>query len=117
MQSLKKWFTRLKVSQKLMLISVFFMIPDSIMLYLFITSINENIHFAKLEQVGNEYQRPLEHLLQLVPKHRILARYPSATHAGNELAIEAAQIDAAFDVLQKVDARIGNTLDFTPEGL
>ena len=47
-----KKFHSLKISQKLMLISVFFMLPDSIMLYLFITGINENISFGRLEQTG-----------------------------------------------------------------
>ena len=48
-----KWFHSLKIAHKLALVSVIFMIPDSIMLYLFITSINQNITAARLEQVGN----------------------------------------------------------------
>src|SRR5580692_875187 len=115
MQSLKKWFTRLKVSQKLMLISVFFMLPDSIMLYLFITSINENINFAKLEQVGNRYQRPLERLLELVPQHRLLARAGRSADTRRELAAKEEQIDEAFQALIAVDKKIGRTLQFTPE--
>ena len=75
-----KWFHNLKVAQKLALISFVFVLPDSIMLYLFITSINENIHFAKLEQVGNEYQKPLERLLHLVPQQRLDARRISGRH-------------------------------------
>ena len=71
---LMKWFHNLKVAQKLALISFVFVLPDSIMLYLFITSINETITFARLEQVGNEYQRPLERLLELTPQQRLDAR-------------------------------------------
>ena len=56
-------FQRQKVSHKLMLISIFFIIPDSVLLCLFLSSINENIHFAQWEKYGNEYQRPLEELL------------------------------------------------------
>jgi Amt family ammonium transporter len=111
------WFHKLKVAQKLALISMVFMIPDSIMLYLFITSINENIHFAKLEQIGNEYQRPLERLLQLIPQHRLLARQTPSRAPGDELATAESQIDSAFNALAEVDSRIGATLDFTPEGL
>ncbi|MDP9175924.1 MAG: response regulator [Planctomycetota bacterium] len=107
----------MKVAQKLALISVLFMVPDSIMLYLFITSINENIHFARLEQVGNEYQRPLERLLESVPAHRLTARQAPTSAARGELLTEEARIDSAFTELKKVDARIGRTLDFTPEGL
>src|SRR6185503_1628429 len=69
---MKKWFTGLKVSQKLMLISIFFVMPDCLMLYFFITGINANIRFAQLEKKGNEYQRPLEDLLELIPQHRAL---------------------------------------------
>jgi len=47
---MKRWFARLKVSQKLMLICVFFVMPDSLMLYFFITGIDANIHFAQLEK-------------------------------------------------------------------
>src|SRR5450755_614337 len=99
------------------LISIVFMLPDPLMLYLFITSINENIQFARLEQTGNEYQRPLEQLLELVPQHRMLARHADSDTGIAQLKQQQGAIDAAFDALQKVDARIGLTLDFTPEGL
>jgi signal transduction histidine kinase/DNA-binding response OmpR family regulator len=114
-----KWFHGLRVSQKLMLIGFFFMIPDSIMLYLFITEINANIAVARLEQVGNRYQRPLERLLDLVPRHRLLAREALGgdAEAQGQLAKVAADIDAAFDVLEATDAQIGGDLEFTPEGL
>ena len=49
---MRKWFNNLKVAQKLMLISFFFVMPDSIMLYLFITGINQNIQFARWESIG-----------------------------------------------------------------
>jgi PAS domain S-box-containing protein len=116
---MKKWFNGLKVSQKLALISIFFIMPDSLMLYLFITGINENIQFARMEQKGNAYQRPLEELLELIPQHRSLAqRTLSGELSGRELAVKKqAQIDAAFDALQSVDAHIGTELQFTAEGL
>ena len=64
--------------------------PDSLMLYLFISSINENIRFAQMEKKGNEYQRPLEELLELIPQHRALAQRAFGdvrtmiTHAGDQ---------------------------------
>ncbi len=109
----------LPVSQKLALIGVFFMIPDSIMLYLFVTTINANIGVARLEQVGDEYQRPLARLLDLVPRHRILTREALVgdADARAELPGVAARIDAAFDALVAVDAHLGGRLAFTPDGL
>jgi Amt family ammonium transporter len=112
-----KWFNNLKVAQKLALVSIFFMMPDSIMLYLFITGINENIHFATLEQTGNQYQRPLECLLNLVSQHRLLLNDAAPDRMGRALSINEADIDSTFDRLQQVNAQIGTTLQFTPEEL
>ncbi|MEO8429441.1 MAG: PAS domain-containing protein [Verrucomicrobiota bacterium] len=116
---MKTWFNRLKVSQKLMLISIFFVMPDSLMLYLFITGINETIHFAQLEKKGNDYQRPLEELLELLPQHGLLAQggLDGQAQVGEELSLKQAQIETAFDALEAVDARIGIDLQFTQEGL
>jgi Amt family ammonium transporter len=112
-----KWFHGLKVAQKLALISFVFVIPDSVMLYLFITSINENIQFARLEQVGNEYQRPLEQLLHLVPQQRLEARRLGDKPPPEKFLARAHAIDQAFDAVEEVDGRTGKMLGFTPEGL
>jgi signal transduction histidine kinase len=116
---MRRWFARLKVSQKLMLICIFFVMPDSLMLYFFITGINANIHFAQLEKMGNEYQRPLEELLELIPQHGALALKAIAGEPQfvEQLAKKQAQIDGAFDALEAVDARLGAKLQFTDEGL
>ncbi|HEY2341951.1 MAG TPA: hypothetical protein VGH90_02925, partial [Chthoniobacteraceae bacterium] len=116
---MKKWFNNLKVSQKLTLISIFFVMPDSVMLYLFITGINANIQIARLEKKGNEYQRPLEVLLELIPQHRTLAQgaIGGELRSDDELKRKELQIDAAFDALEAVDGRIGQDLQFTDAGL
>jgi len=116
---MKQWFHNLKVSQKLMLISIFFVMPDSLMLYFFITGINANIEFARQEQKGNRYQRPLEELLEAIPQHLSLAEQVLAggTATEEQLAQKEAQIDKAFDALEAVDAQIGVDLQFTDEGL
>jgi PAS domain S-box-containing protein len=116
---MKRWFQNLRVAHKLMLISVFFVLPDSLMLYLFINAINDNIEFAGMEAKGNEYQRPLEELLKLIPQHRQLAnRMLNDGPAGREdVTRKATEIDAAFHELEEVDARIGADLQFTDEGL
>jgi PAS domain S-box-containing protein len=116
---MRRWFLNLKISQKLALISILFVMPDSVMLYLFITAINANIQFARLEQKGNEYQRPLEDLLELIPQHGQLALRALAGEqsARGELAKSEAQIDRTFDTLESVDARIGSDLEFTDAGL
>jgi len=119
MYKLTNWFRNLKVSEKLGLISIFFIMPDSVMLYLFITGINANLQFASLEKMGNSYQRPLEVLLELIPEHQLLAERALTSRAGAnaDLAKKEEEIDAAFKQLEAVDARIGKDLQFTDEGL
>ena len=116
---MKKWFASLKVSQKLMLISIFFVMPDTLMLYFFITGINANIEFAQLEKKGNEYQRPLEDLLELIPQHRMLAKTAGSgdPEIRAQLEEKQTQIDEAFNALEAVDARLSADLQFTDEGL
>lgn len=108
---MRAWFHNLKVSQKLMLISIFFLMPDSLMLYMFITGINSNIEFAQLEMKGNQYQRPLEILLEQIPTHELSAI------TNEPLADTEQKIDAAFKELARVDAQIGQDLQFTAAGL
>ena len=116
---MRKWFQNLKIAQKLMLISIFFVLPDSVMLYLFITAINDNIDVARLEQKGNQYQRPLEELLEAFPQHQQAAQQMLEGDAAAQprVARIAAQIDASFRSLEAVNARIGEELQFTDEGL
>src|SRR6185503_1275623 len=116
---MKQWFHNLKVSQKLALISIFFLMPDSLMLYFLITGINANIEFARQEERGNRYQRPLEELLEYFPEHLSLIRREETGDrtATVQLAQKQAQIDKAFEALEAVDAQIGADLQFTDEGL
>ncbi|MDB5337108.1 MAG: sensor signal transduction histidine kinase [Planctomycetaceae bacterium] len=116
---MRNWFKNLKVSQKLFLISIFFVMPDSLMLYLFITGINENIHFAEMEKKGTEYQTPLEELLMLIPQHSLLVNgtAPGSPPDKKEFTRLQSAIDKAFTSLEAVNARIGADLQFTDEGL
>lgn len=114
---MRQWFAGLKIQQKLMFVCVFFVMPDALMLYFFITSINANIQFAQLEKKGDAYQRPLESLLELIPQHAALAAIGSTPVARQQLAMKQAQIDAAFGELEAVNRRIGADLQFTDEGL
>lgn len=114
-----RFFHRLKVSQKLGMISVLFMIPDTVLLCLFLISINTFIRFAELEKQGNQYQRPLETLLEEIPKHDLALHALRLTpaSAGSQLDESEARIDAAFAALEKVNAELGEELQFTQEGL
>jgi len=110
-----QFFHRLRISQKLTLISILFMIPDSVLLCLFLLSINDNIHFARWEKLGNQYQRPLEALMQLLPEHLLAASALPANRA--DLAKLESRIDRTVAELESLDAKIGADLQFTDEGL
>ncbi len=96
-----------------MLISVLFMIPDTVLLSLFLFSINANIRFATWEKYGNEYQAPLEELLELIPEHAIRG----SGRSDPETRTLEGRIDHALEKLSEVNDRLGPNLQFTPEGL
>ena len=111
-------FNRLKVPQKLGLLSIFFILPNVLMLYFFITGIGTSIEFARMEMKGIEYQIPLEEMLGLLPQHGRLTQ--TATHrqaAGREVIEKQGQIEAALRAIETADARVGRELQFTDEGL
>lgn len=113
-----RFFHRLKVSQKLMLISILFMIPDSVLLCLFLISINANIQFARLEEYGNEYQRPLEDLLEALPNHYLIPLLGSESRSkAVDLQAQEERIDRALLKLEAEDSRLGVILQFTDSGL
>ena len=110
-----KFFQRINISHKLLAISLAFSLPIAVLLYLAVTSINANIRFASLEVMGNQYQRPLEKLLDHVGKHQLLARHTKEGDSGldGELRSEATSIDDSFQALELIDREIGVDLQFT----
>ena len=103
-------FRNLRVSRRLILISVFYTLPIGVLAFLMIKGINANIQFARWETYGNEYQRPLMTLLHLVPQHQL------AMQTGEKAQATALQpgIDQAFASLAAVQAKLGQDLGFTP---
>ena len=123
---------RVRVWHKLMLISLSFLLPIAVMFWLIVSSLNERIDFARVEQAGNEYQAALEGLLELVPQHQMdclslsegVGQASSLTVHGaggagtvTDLSALETQIDEAFASLESVDARLGARLQFTEDGL
>src|SRR4051812_16270703 len=108
-----------RISHKLLLISLTYSLPIAVMLYLIITGINKDINFARMETLGNQYQHPLEQLLESIGRHQILAHEVLGANpaAHPQLAAEQEKIDKAFTALETVDRQIGAELQFTPEAL
>ncbi len=95
------------------LLATFIAVPlTAIIVWLIVVGINETIAFAKWETFGNAYQRPLEQLLDAIPRRYFAAR----THPEEVKAIDA-EIDQAFSDLAAVQEKFGSALQVTPAGL
>jgi methyl-accepting chemotaxis protein len=107
---------RLTVSQRQLLITVAFTLPLGTMVTLI--DLGKDITFARHELDGNAYQRRLVAAFQAVSDHQRLtdaaSRTPAAA-ADRQAARERG--DAAFAALQQIDAAVGASLQFTPDGL
>jgi methyl-accepting chemotaxis protein len=114
-----KAFRSLKLGTKIVLTIGAFVIPLVVLTISTIKAYNKDINFGQYEKYGNEYQRPLQELLDAVPSHklaahRVLSGEPRARADADALQ---ARVDRAFELLESTDARLGKTLQFTDEGL
>src|SRR5438477_4165690 len=118
-QAVMKRLQRLPLWRQIALVCSLFMLPVVTGIYFTIAGFNKDIDIASLEQAGNRYQRPLEELLDELPKHRQVARrYMSAQKSVTpEMTAAQAQVDKAFEAWQAVDRDLGEALQFTQEGL
>ncbi len=109
------FFGKMKISTKIVLSSIFFLVPMGIMLVISLSGIKYDIRFSTLEVYGNRYQRPLESLLQRVQDYWLYA----GDEEGNITLLGSLnnEIEAAFDKLDDVQSSIGEDLQFTEEGL
>ena len=110
----------LTITHRLILVSLIVSLPlVAITVFLVVTAVNKDINFGRWEKMGNEYQRPLERLLDLLPQHDALVRHALAHDAAADArrAVIASQIDAAFTALFDAQKQFGIALQFTPAGL
>lgn len=110
---------RVTVSHKLTIISLAFSFPIAVLLYFYVSTINANILFGSLEEMGNKYQRPLEQLLNELGRHQLLSMRQKDGQAGLEAQLQSTSnaIDKAFIALEVVDKSLGTDLQFTDAGL
>ena len=93
----------IKLSAKLTSIGIAFVLPLGVLLYISVSNINSQISFSSLETQGNSFQRPLEKLLEYLPK----ATQPDGQR----------QTDQAFAELGAANRLYGADLQFTADGL
>ncbi|HTL52747.1 MAG TPA: hypothetical protein VL860_09250, partial [Planctomycetota bacterium] len=115
------WFTHKSVRTKMLMLSAAFVLPITVLFLLLMRETSKSIDFALHEKAGNQYQRPLEDLLDLLPRHQWAAQAclnnPTDPKSQAELLAIETQIAAAFQNLNVVHARLGEELEFTPEVL
>ncbi|MCX7422177.1 MAG: methyl-accepting chemotaxis protein [Planctomycetia bacterium] len=112
-------FRNTRIAHKLLLISLSFALPIAVLLYFTVVGINKDIHFATLELHGNDFQRPLEDLLQATLLHQAAAQRALGGEAKQEGQLHNLQtrFDQALQKLDAVNRRYGLELQFTDEGL
>ena len=108
---MKNPLNHVRISLRLLCISAAFSLPIGVLLFLMVKGVNENIHFARWETYGDEYQRPLMALLDELPQHQL-----AAGNATRQAELQG-RINAAFADLASVQARLGVQLGFTAEEL
>jgi signal transduction histidine kinase/DNA-binding response OmpR family regulator len=104
---------RLKYPQKFALISVLFITPLAVVMYLLITEINERSEFARKEMKGNQYLRPLRALQDDVGDCRFLARSfaEGAITVRPDLVHKQTEIDEDFLALDQLEQEHGASLN------
>ncbi len=107
------------VSGRLVLLCFVYAVPfTALVLFVLIQGVNSYINFAEQELRGNEYQKPLEALLEKVSEHNILTqRSFNDSSAASSARTLRDDIDATLIRLQNVQDKIGEVLEFTDEGL
>ena len=115
MKTVTTLIDRVPISRRLLVIGAAFTLPIAPMLLLLASSVNGDIRTAELEMQGDEYQRPLEQLLAGLTEHAFISAVPNGNVAARTQVEQ--RVDAEFDALADVDRRIGEALQFTPDGL
>jgi signal transduction histidine kinase/DNA-binding response OmpR family regulator len=103
---------RLKYPQKFALISLLFALPLALVMYFFVSEINERIEFSQKEFEGDKYLRPLRRLLEDAAHSQMRAHDYTTQGPSHrpELIRKQADIDAAFQALDAVERELGATL-------
>ncbi|MFM7830697.1 MAG: hypothetical protein ACKPJD_02860, partial [Planctomycetaceae bacterium] len=79
-----KILDNLKLSKKLILICVIFMLPTAVLLVRSVMEINKSIQFTEAEVKGNSFLRPLNELMESISEHRDLLVRKSQGQKGME---------------------------------
>jgi hypothetical protein len=106
--------SRAKLWQNIVVVILVGVVPMvAITLGVITISINKDISFGKWETCGIVYQRPLESLLDAVPRYNDACK----RNDGGDIQAVAQEIDTAFVSLDAAQKQLGGKLQFTDAGL
>ncbi len=96
----------------MLIISIAFITPLLISIYLLVSEALISIRFAQKELMGVEYIVPLRQLIQHFPEHRGMSNaYLSGNKSFKEkILAKRQQLSSDFDLIEKIDQRIGKQL-------
>jgi len=116
---MRTFLPKLKISHKLFLNSLAFIVPIALLLYFTISGIHDDILFSRKEILGNSIQQPLNDLLNLLPKHQLFALFSKEgkQDAASQLSSIAQQIESALTALNDRVKYDGSSLQIDPAGL
>jgi len=105
--------------KRLILTNVVFTIPICVLTYQMYNAQTVNIDFSVQERRGNLYQRPLEEILEHLSLHRLYSQRAlnGDKNSDSHLRQERGAVDTAFEKLGNADKELGESLQFTTEGL
>lgn len=108
----------LSIRARMSLSVLLFLITLGLAMYSARTAIGANIDFAVMEKYGNEYQRPLAKILDTTAKLRLELTKTQLNQGKKETLAELATIiTTTMGNLKSIQDEIGETLQFTDDGL
>lgn len=109
--------SRVNLSQKFFLISLFVLLPTGLLLYLLLSQMNATLHFAERERTGVAYIRPLRVLLEQIQEHQALASAMSENDPASKTRLlrNQEEIEISIKTVNEVDQTLGAELQTTDE--
>jgi hypothetical protein len=107
-----KVIEKMKISNKLVLISIAYCLPIAILVIHVLAGVNSNINFAEQEKRGNQYQRPVQNLLRNLANYRIAVAGNLSEQSDLEITI-----DKSFEQVSQAQQSLGESLQITKDGL
>ncbi|MDX2273307.1 MAG: PP2C family protein-serine/threonine phosphatase [Cyanobacteriota bacterium] len=107
-----RFLNHLKYLQKFSVISLLFLLPVTLFVYLLISEINSRIHFSQMEIYGTTYLRPISQLLEQIGQNRIeLYQVPNP----DQRLLDLKRLEEQLRAIATVDQSLNSVLDIQDE--